>query len=193
MRRDRPVQGEARGGGLQTYVKKSLPYKVCRRLNNEEGALERLSIQIPISNQQTVTISNWYLPQENSHFLQRFGISMSVFQPEIQKNEIICADLNAHNEIWNKHAHSDDKGAQLAKAIMDAEGGFLNDAELATRQDPAFGGFSSPDVTIVHNGIHHHCDWTPLDSLSSNHRPILTTLHLPSQQRKGPKRLVWNW
>ena len=59
--------------------------------------------------------------------------------------------------------------------------------------DPAFGGFSSPDVTIVHNGIHHHCDWTPLDSLSSDHRPILTTLHLPSQQRKGPKRLVWNW
>ena len=76
---------------------------------------------------------------------------------------------------------------------MDAEGGFFNDAELATSQDPASGGFSSPDVTIVHNGIHHHCDWTPLDSLSSDHRPILTTLHLPSQQRKGPKRLVWNW
>ena len=115
---------------------------------------------------------------------------MLVFQPEIQENEIICADLNAHNEIWDKHAHSDDRGAQLAEAIINAEGGFLNDAELATRQDPAFGGFSSPDVTIVHNGIHHHCDWTPLDSLSSDHRPILTTLHLPSQQRKGPKRLV---
>ena len=46
VRRDRPVQGEARGRGLLTYVKKSLPYKVCRPLNNEEGAFERLSIQI---------------------------------------------------------------------------------------------------------------------------------------------------
>ena len=125
--RDRPVQGEARGGGLLTCVKKSLPYKVCRPFNNEEGALERLSIQIPISNQQTVTISNWYLPSENSHFLQRIGFSMSVFQPEIQENEIICADLNAHNEIWDKHAHSDDRGAQLTEAIMDAKRGFLND------------------------------------------------------------------
>ena len=118
---------------------------------------------------------------------------MSVFQPEIQKNEIICAYLNAHNEIWDKHAHSDDRGAQLVEAIMDAERGFQNDAELAKRQDPASVGFSSSDVTFVHNAIHHHCDWTPLDSLSSDHRPILTTLHLSSQQRKGPKRLVWNW
>ena len=153
---------------------------MCRPLNNEE-ALGRLSIQIPISNQQTVTISNWYLPPENTHFLQRIGFSMPVSQPKIQKNEIICADLNAHNEIWDKHVRSDDRGAQLAEAIMDAEGGFLNDAELATPQDPAYGGFSSPDITIVHNGIHHHCDWTPLDSLSSDHRPSLTTLHLPSQ------------
>ena len=128
VRRDRPVQGEAREGGLLTYVKKSLPYKVCRPLNNEEGALERLSIQIPIPNQQTVTISNWYLSPKNSHFLQRIGFSMSVFKPEIQENEIICADLNAHNEIWDKHAHFDDRGAQLEETIMDAEGGFLNDA-----------------------------------------------------------------
>ena len=111
VRRDRPVQGEARGRGLLTYVKKSLPYKVCRPFNNEEGALERLSIQIPISNQQTVTISNWYLSPENSHFLQRIGFSMSVFQPEIQENEINCADLNAHNETWDKHAHSEDRSA----------------------------------------------------------------------------------
>ena len=103
------------------YVKKSLPYKVCRPINNEEGALERLSIQMPISNQQTVTISNWYLPPENSHFLQRIGFSMFVFQPEIQENEILCADLNAHSEIWDKHAQSDDTGAQLAEAIIDAE------------------------------------------------------------------------
>ena len=101
--------------------------------------------------------------------------------------------MNAHNEIWDKHAHSGDKGAQLAEAIMDAEKGFLNDAELTTRQDPASGGLSSSDVTIVHNGIHHHCDWTLLDSLSLDHKPILTTLHLPSQQRKRPKRLVWKW
>ena len=117
---------------------------------------------------------------------------MSVFQPEIQENEIICADLNAHNQIWDKHARFDDRGAHLAEAIMDAEEDFLNDAELATHLNPAFGGFSFPDVTIVHNSIHHHCASTPLDSLSSDHRPILKTLHLPSQQRKRSKQSVWN-
>ena len=166
-----------------TYVKKTLPYKVCQPLNKEEGAFERLSLQI-------VTISNWYFRPEKSHFVQRIGFSMLVFQPEIQKNEIICADLNTHNEIWDKHACSDDRGAQLVEAIMDSERGFLNDAKLATCQDPASGGFSSPDVTIVQNSIYHHCDWTPLDSLTQ-----ANLHHFPSSitTTRGIKTSNVNW
>ena len=42
VREDGPVQKETREGGFLTYVKKTLLYKVCRPLNNEEGAFERL-------------------------------------------------------------------------------------------------------------------------------------------------------
>ena len=118
---------------------------------------------------------------------------MAAFQPKIHENENIGADLNAHNNIWDLHVCPDDRGNQLAEVIIDAESGFLNNAKLSTRQDPATGKCFFPDVTIVHTGIQHCCDWVSLNALSSDHKPILTTVHLPTLQRNSPKRLVWDW
>ena len=58
VRRDRPVQGEARGGGLLTFVKKTLPYLIRENAGESEGALESLSIEIPILQEQSMKVSN---------------------------------------------------------------------------------------------------------------------------------------
>ena len=81
VRRDRSVQGEARGGGgLMIYIQKQIPYKICHPQTNNSSAMENLTIEIPTSNSQTLTVSKWYLPPHNSHYLQRIGISLSELQ-----------------------------------------------------------------------------------------------------------------
>ena len=70
---------------------------------------------------------------------------------------------------------------------------FPNDPKQPIRQDPATGDFSSPDAMIVHAAFQDRYDWEPLDTLSSDHRLILTTNHLPTEKLRGGKRLVSNW
>ena len=45
----------------------------------------------------------------------------------------------------------------------------------------------------MHESLQDKCDWSPLDKLSSDHKPILTTMRLPMGNLKGRKRLVWDW
>ena len=54
---------------------------------------------IPLPGQQKCRLTNSYLPMETSNFLQRVGFSDSEFQTELQQFEIICADLNAHDQL----------------------------------------------------------------------------------------------
>ena len=71
VRRDRPVQGEARGGGLMIYIRKHNPYKVSHPLATNSSAMEKLTIEISTPSSKRFNVSNWYLPPENSHYLQR--------------------------------------------------------------------------------------------------------------------------
>ena len=73
--------------------------------------------------------------------------------------------------------------------MLDANGAFLNTG-ASSRQDTSTGGFSTPDVTIVHECLQELCNWLPRDSLSSDHRPFAVTLNQSSEQLKGVKRLV---
>ena len=76
---------------------------------------------------------------------------------------------------------------------MDAKRTFLNELEQTTRQDPSTGALSSPDITIVHAAYKNRCYCEPLDILSSDHRPILIVIHLPTEKVSGEKRFVLDW
>ena len=76
--------------------------------------------------------------------------------------------------------------------MLDAGSDFLNTG-APTRQCPSTGGFSTPDVTIVHESLQGLCDWSPCYSLSSDHRNIAITLNLTAEHLKGQKRLVLDW
>ena len=153
VRRDRPVQGEARGGGLIINIRKQIPYKISHSQVNNSCAMDKQTIDIPTPNSQTFTVSNWHLPPENSHYLQRSGISLSELQPNANVHVVIYADVNAHDTAWDQTANTNTRGEYLLIAAMDANCTFLNNPEQPTRQDPATGAFTSSDVTIVH--FHH--------------------------------------
>ena len=62
VRRDRPGSGAclARGGGLQTYIKKGIPYSEVPAA--QQGPLEKLHVTIPTTRRQHLTIANVYFP-----------------------------------------------------------------------------------------------------------------------------------
>ena len=193
VRRGRPVQGGVRGGGLMIYIRKQIPYKICHPKATNSGTMEKLTIENPTPNSQTFNVSNLYLPPENKHYLQRTGISLSEFQPDTKVHEVICADVNAHDTAWYQTANPNTRGEYLVNAAMDANSTFHNDSEQPTRQDPATGDFSFPEVIAT---FRDRYDWEPLDTLSSDHRPILITIHLVIQKLRGvygSSRIGRNW
>ena len=123
------------------HIQKQIPYKISHPQANNSSAMEKLRIDIPTPNSQTFTISNWYLPPENSHYLQRNGISLLKLQPVTKVHEVICTYINIHDTAWVQTANPNARGKYLVSAVVDVN---------RTRQDAAMGDFSSPDVTIVH-------------------------------------------
>ena len=89
--------------------------------------------------------------------------------------------ITACNQTSNPNA----RGEYVVNAAMDVNSAFLNDPEQPTRQDTATDAFSSPDGTIVHAALRDRYDWEPLDTLSSDHHPILITIHLPTEKLRG--------
>ena len=75
---------------------------------------------------------------------------------------------------------------------MKANRTFFNDTEQPTRQIPATAAFYSPDAMINHAASQNRYDLEPLEILSSDHRPILFTIHLPTEKLMMDKRLVWD-
>ena len=133
VRRDRPVLGEAMREGLMIYIRKHIPYKVSHPQANNSSAMEKLTIVIPAINIQTFTVSNWYLPSENSYCLQRTGISLSELQPDTKVHEVICAYVNAHDTARYQTANPINRGEYFVNAAMDVNSTFLNEPEQPTR------------------------------------------------------------
>ena len=89
--------------------------------------MEKLTIEIPTLNSHTFTVSNSYLPPENSYYLQRASISLSELQPDTNMHEVIFADVEAHDTAWDQIANPNARGVYLVNAAMDASGTFLKD------------------------------------------------------------------
>ena len=103
---------------------------------------------------------------------------------------MICADVNAHDTTWDQTVNINARGEYPVNAAMDFDSIFLNDPEQVTRQDQATCDFSSPDVTIVHAAFRHRYDLEQLDTLSSDYRPILITIH-HATELKGIDGSLW--
>ena len=132
------------------YIQKQIPYKISHPQATNSSVMEKLTTDIPTTNSQTFTASNWYLPPENSHYLQRMSISLLELQPDTKVHELICMVENAHDTAWDQTVNPNTREEYLVNIAMDANSTFLNDLAQPTGQDPATGAFSDPDVTIVH-------------------------------------------
>ena len=111
-----------------------------------------------------ILVCNWHQPPDTSNFLQMVGFSDNEFQAELQQFEIVCAYLNAHGPFLDPVVRSTERGEFFEETMLDSNGVFLITG-APTRQDNSTGGFSTPNVSIVHDCIQKLCDWSPCDSV----------------------------
>ena len=77
--------------------------------------------------------------------------------------------------------------------MADKDLGCLNDG-TTTRRNPATGGHSTPDITVVHNSWIGRAEWCCLDEMASDHLPILVEMQLQVECLSARSdRLRWNW
>ena len=116
------------------YIRKQIPYTISHPQATNSSMMEKLTIEIPTPNSKTFSVSNWYLPPENSHYIKRTGISLSELQPDIKVHEVTCADINAHDSAKDQTANPNARGEYLVNTAMDLSSTYLNDPEHPTRQ-----------------------------------------------------------
>ena len=191
-RKDRYYQGEVRGGGLITLIHRDLHCKIVDAEVKDDWGIEALSIVIPMANGTKTKITNMYISPESSPYFRNLGVTQPTIPIEMEEGDIICGDLNAHDDLWDVRVNPNNRGRDLIDALIDGNGTILNDGS-ATRQDPATGNTSTPDVTIVHTNEIEQYSWEALDILASDHKPILITIDRGTELAERKKRLVWNW
>jgi exonuclease III len=164
VRRDR--EGETRKGGLATFIKTGVNYKI----NDDEINIECILVQIRYKN-TIYTIANIYNSPEIDMDIDAYRC---LFQ---YKNCIITGDFNAHNPLW-KSKSLNRRGRVIEELIEEYNFVLINTGQ-PTYQGIR-GGMSVLDLTMVSSEIGLKCTWTVLeDAWGSDHLPTITTINEP--------------
>ena len=149
VRKDRMVEGGARGGGLLILIRTTITYRKCSsEMLVKNPGMECLSVQLPTKDGTPLKVTNIYIPPSTSPVLGRAGNNMTAIELALEEGEIIMADMNAHDALWDEMGRSNERGESVVEQLMDCAGVVLNDGR-PTRIDPIRGVETAPDITIV--------------------------------------------
>ena len=148
---------------------------------------------------QSVLVINVYSPPPRWTAGQ--GTQEQAFQPEgllEDNNRIVAGDVNAHSHVWDPHQPEDAQGHRIEDWIQGANMTCLNDG-APTRVNPATGGRSAPDVTLVSASLSGSAEWSTASNMGSDHLPINTTIPItpdkPKRRGRGRfafKKAAWD-
>jgi ribonuclease HI len=198
VRRDRPCEAGTRrvkGGGLMTLVKEDVPFTRLPQLAGEPGnILEDLSVGIVARQGLTLRVCNVYCPPVRSLPGEVRTEEFDVDRLPSGDKVLIAGDLNAHSSLWDFVQPEDALGEQLTEWLADTGMLTVNDGG-ATRINPATGGMSSPDVTVMHASWASRVSWTVDAEVGSDHAAVLTVVELVVDgiREAEEQRCGWNW
>jgi hypothetical protein len=98
---------------------------------------------------------------------ERMGTRGQKLDIDLEENEIIIGDLNAHDQLWDEKGTPDERGRNLMESLLDIRGVTLHERKKHTRIDPGTGSRTSPDLTIAHETAVHRHSWDTMDKLNS--------------------------
>ena len=176
VRRDRV--GTA-GGGVATFIKSSINYKV---LNNPAG-IECIVIEIKCNGVKYVIV-NVYNPPDVE---MDKAVCTDLFK---FKNAAIIGDFNAKSSLW-KSRETNKRGVILEELIDEFNFVVLNTGQPTYQI--RWGGMSVLDLSIVSSNIAMKSEWrVNNDSLGSDHLPCITEICdvIKSDTATAPKWLL---
>ena len=131
----------ANGGGLATIVKNNINYEEVKRA--QKGGTEVLEIRVKMTKRSWLSITNVYISP-----IGNVGFSTEMRLDTISTHGIIAGDFNGHSELWDDNIRGDERGEEILSWGTESNLTILNDGS-PTRENPATGAPSSPDVTLA--------------------------------------------
>ena len=86
------------------YVLAAMAFSSISPIAGEANVLEKLAMAIHLQGQRQFLVNNWYLRSEFSNFSQVVGFLDSECETELRQFEMISADLNSHDPLWDQFA-----------------------------------------------------------------------------------------
>ena len=197
----RRADARTSGGGLLTAIRAGIMHqRQPMPPTDQVSATELLAVDLfsQGGRRPILRIINLYAPPVHASADDQRPISLGLdrLSPSLLDKWILCADANAHHHAWDPVQATDTSGRELDEWAVTLNLVTLNSLE-ATRINPATGGLSSPDVTLVPSSLERRCQWRVMqDSMGSDHLPI--DIHIGGclarldRKRRPSPRPSWN-
>ena len=164
-RKDRSVNGEARGGGVAILSSRNIPI----RPKLIYSPLEICAAILHPSNQPPLTIVSVYIPPNP----QSFNIveELDKVVNTLSAPYLICADFNGHHTSWGSEVPNS-RGNQIHHWIT------KNDLTILNNMEPTYettnGNYTHIDISVSSKDISLKFDWTVHhENLLSDHFPVI--------------------
>ena len=122
LRKDRKNQDG--GGGLMTFIKKSLAFETIRDATKD--STETQCFKIKMSKRKWVEICNIYCPPVRSHTTNQ-NVRLATKTIPSTSESIVLGDFNAHSPIWDQFQPPDERGEAVEDWIINNDMTVLND------------------------------------------------------------------
>ena len=183
-RRDRKIHTSGTTqpqGGVLTLVRPGLGSEPIKDLDlPNSAALENVGTRI-LRDGRSQDIWNLYRPPTRTSD----GRDGSLYSSRWPKNAgVIAGDFNAHG-FWETTNEADPNGDEIEEWLVSAKWMALNNGQ-STRISGA--SETAPDLTLIPSHSAAFADWSVLETIGSDHLPLLTVLHPTKCHRKKQKR-----
>ena len=194
MRSDR---ADAEGGGLLTYVKRSVHVQPLKDV--QKDGTEVATVRVRMVKNSWVHLTNVYVPPYNTRSTNDRTVTLRTDLIPAFDSSIVVGDLNGHSILWDYIQPTDARGEELETWLIDKELTVMNDG-TPTRVNKDSGGESTPDLSLCGNIWKNKYDWAVGEGMGkSDHLPVIITLysqvkHIPvlgSKQRWRSSGVDW--
>ena len=189
------TSGERPTGGILTLIRDDLPYKPfdAYRPQTQDSLSYVAGTEVHLPGNNILNIVNIYIPP--ARWTQGQGTQAQEFQLTgltRTTSLIVAGDANAHAKRWDPFQREDRLGREIEETCDAMDLVVINDGS-PTRTNPATGGRSTPDITVVSADMAVGTTWETTVDMGSDHLPILTTVPTArtKPKREGRKRFSW--
>ena len=196
--RGRILNRPTKGGGTLIAIKDNIKYDriLTPPITAIDDTTEWTAVCIfpDTSAKNHIDIYNLYAPPINSGAEDDREETFNLQNLQFNPNTLVVGDFNAHHPLWSSFSErSNTRGDTIFDWCMYNRASILNKENVNTHLHRASGSQSSPDLTICHAVKQSKSTWTTLESIGSDHLPILVTLHWFEKTHNLTKTKVKSW